>query len=306
MKEQLRQHLLTQYPAWHEQPLRLTIPEMEDPFSVLTFFFDCYTLPDIRTCLEELLNDSLRAEGVEASDHVSTHGDIEKLVEAVWIIHQQARNGTKQKNQELTPDQNEQGVADIENEELIVCYQSIHDFFDSFTLPFARSYLLSALKAAESTHIWNKRAPTDLLYFFESLEALLPAVFSIAKSGDKVKKVSLPKSTDTPNLTKCHLYCGTYDQHESWDYFPRSLSAKEYCDPYKALQKFTAWASKKEWKEILQYILSYALGANSLSELGVNLELVRISELLQKMLDACHLIDVRISIQKNDIKQTDN
>jgi len=81
------------------------------------------------------------------------------------------------------------------------------------------------------------------------------------------------------------------------DYFPRSLSAKEYQNPYKALQKFTSGVSKKEWKETLHSLLSYAIGANSLSELGVNLELVSISEHLQKMLEACHLVYVRTAVQ---------
>ena len=37
---------------------------------------------------------------------------------------------------------------------------------------------------------------------------------------------------------------------------------------------------------------------NNISELGIDMELTRTLELLQKMLDACHLIDVRTVIQK--------
>lgn len=293
MKEHLRQQLLTKFPEWHLKPLRLSIKEIEAPYSVLDHFFECYTLPQIRTCLQELVYDSLRAEDTDAPSHVTTHEDIEKLVEAAWVIFKQNGNGTKQKKQDLELDQNKRGIEEMGNGELVGCYRAINEFFESFSLPFARVYLLSALKAAESKRIWNKAAPTDLLYFFESLEALLPAIYNIVKRGNKIKKVVLSKSTNATDLTQYHLYCGHYDQLKPWDYFPRTLSAKEYCDPYKTLQKFTAKASKKEWKETLNYLLSYSLGANSLSELGVNLELVRISELLQKMLEACHLIYVR-------------
>ncbi len=293
MKENLRQKLLTEYPEWHDNPLKLSIAEIEDPYPVLDHFFQCYTLPQIRACLQELVYDSLRAEDTDAPSHVTTHEDIEKLVEAAWVIFKQNGNGTDQKKQDLELDQNRRRVEEMRNGELVECNRAINDFFESFTLPFARDYILSALKAAESKRIWNKAAPTDLLYFFESMEVLLPAVYSIVKEGDETKKVILPKSPNTCDLTQYHLYCGSYDQLKPWDYFPRSLSAKEYQNPYKALQKFTSGASKKEWKETLNYLLSYALGANSLAELSVNLELVSVSEHLQKMLEACHLIYVR-------------
>ncbi len=293
MKEQLRQKILTNFPEWHLKPLKLSIAEMEEPFSVLKHFFECYTLPQIRACLEELVYDSIRAEDSDAPSHVTTQEDIEKLVEAVWVIHEQNGNKNEIKEQGSESNKIEREGVDIENEKLVGSYRHIREFFESFTLPEARNYLSSVLKAAESKHIWNDAAPTDLLYFFESMEALLSAVYSILKEGNKIKKVILPKSPDACDLTQYHLYCGHYNQLKPWDYFPRMLSAKEYRDPYKALQNFTSWAPKKEWKEYLRYLLNYSLGASSLSDLGVNLELVRISEHLQKMLEACHLIYVR-------------
>lgn len=297
MKEQFKQRLLAEYPIWHDQPLSLTVSEIEDPKSVLDFFFTCYDLQDIRACLKELLHDSLRAEGADATSHVSTHRDLEKLVEAVWVIHDQNNNSSAIKKQGLSFNKIEPEGAGIENVKLVGSYRCVHEFFESFTLPFARDYLSSAFKASESSQIWNKAAPNDLLYFFESLEGLLTAVYKIVKEGKVIQKVILPKSPNSPDLTQCHLYCGRYDQLKPWDYFPRTLSVKEYRNPYKVFEKFTVNATKKEWKEILRYLLSYALGANSLSELSVNLELVRISEDLQKMLEACHLIYVRTTIQ---------
>lgn len=295
MKEHLKQELLTKYPEWHHNPLRLSIDEIEAPYSVLGHFFECYTLPQIRACLQELVYDSLRAEDSDAASHVTTHEDIEKLVEAAWVILKQNSNEPDPKTQDSVNDNQIKEVE--ENVQLAGSYRIIHDFFESFTLPFARYYLLSAIKAAEDLSIWDKRAPTDLLHFFDMLKSLISAVYSIEKKGTKIKHIVLSKPTGSPDVTQYHLYCGPYDQLEAWDFFPRCLSAKEYCDPYKALQKFTKWHSKQEWQMTLRYILSYALGNSSLSELGVNLELVRISELLQKMLEACHLIYVRTAVQ---------
>ncbi len=298
MKKQLKQSLLAEYPERHNQPLSLTASEIEDPRSVLSFFFTCYDLPDIRACLKELLHDSLRAKGANAASHVSTHQDIEKLIEAAWVIYQEKESGRHRPDNKRVQEPTHTKTVVIENNKSPKYYESIHIFFDSFTLPFARSYLLSSIKAAEGSGIWKKNAPTDLLFFFESLEKMVNSVYKIVEADSNIGKLVINKKKNLIDLTDCRLFCGTYDQHQSWDYFPRSLSAKEYFDPNKALQKFTCGASKKEWKENLRYILSYALGASSLSELGVNLELVRMSELLQKMLDACHLIDVRTQLDK--------
>ena len=293
MNGKLKQGPLTQYPAWHEQPTQLTSQEMENPHSVFSSFFTRYSLVGSRACLKDFLHDALCADGADAPGHKSLHQDIEKLVEATWLIYRQ--NGINQETEKTIPGASRNGSnpKPFKTAGLDSKYQAIHEFFESFTLPFARDYLLSAIRAAESSRIWNKGAPTNLLYFFESLEALLPAVYGIVKSGHKTKSVLLPGSANTTDISQYHLYCGVYDQHKPWDYFPRSLSAKEYRDPYKALQKFTSRASKKEWKENIRFLLSYALGVSSLSESGVNLELFTIAELLLKMLEACHLIYVR-------------
>lgn len=179
-------------------------------------------------------------------------------------------------------------------------YQAIDEFFDFFSLPAARYYLLSAMKAAESTRIWDIKTPANLLYFFEHMEVLLSAVYRIVKSGRKIKQVVSAEPGSTPDLTQFHVYCSCCDQHTAWDYFPRNLTAKEYHDPYKALQKFTAHYSKKKWQQVLQYILSHALATSHLADAGMNLELVKTAEFLQKMLEASHLIYVRTRVRNTD------
>lgn len=290
MKEQMRQRLMTQYPTWHESPLRLTVNEIENPSIVMSHFFTRYSLSQIRACLKELLHDSLCADGVDAPSHITTHEDIEKLVEAAWIIHDKQHGNAKQKI-----------VVDNNGNQNIRRYNAIHEFFDSFPLPLARSYLRSSLKAAECDRIWTRATPNDLLFFFERLAALLSEVFQIANNYSKNENAVLPISSEAPDLLQYHLYCGTYDRYKPWDYVPRFLNTKEYNDPYIALQKIVDWKSKKEWKRNLSEILSYALGASSLSEMGVNLELVKLQSLLGKMIEAGHLINVRTVVKENNL-----
>lgn len=91
MGPQLRQKVLTLYPEWHQQPLCLSLQEIEQPQQVLIQFFDTYNLPAIRACLKQWLEDALRAQNVAAADHFFTCQHIEKLVEAAWLIHQEAQ-----------------------------------------------------------------------------------------------------------------------------------------------------------------------------------------------------------------------
>jgi len=296
MKESLGKKLMEPYPDYHEQPLSLSIAEINDPHSVLSQFFTCYDLLDIRASLKDLLHDAIRAENADGSSHVVLHQDLEKLVEASWLIYHRNENGPKIKS--TIPENQQESHFAPSSSNFDLKYGPIHEFFECFTLPFARHYLISAIKAAESTQIWSKRAPADLLHYFEMLEKLALSLYTIVKTDNKTKKVILPKTNGSPDLTQYHLYCGRYDKLEAWDFFPRCLSPKEYRDPYRVLEKFTQWNSKKEWQNSLRYILSFALGENGFSESSINLELIKTTELLLKMLEACDLIYVRTQLGK--------
>ena len=87
MNQQLKNKILTPYPDWHKNPLRLSIPEMENPYLVLKEFFECYHLTDIRGCLKEWLNEVLRPDEILQMDYVHVYDQVEKLIEAAWLLH---------------------------------------------------------------------------------------------------------------------------------------------------------------------------------------------------------------------------
>lgn len=88
MIEPLNQSTQAVWPEWHQKPLRLTIPEINNPSTVFDQFFECYHLPDIRNCLANWLQDALAKDTIECKKHVSTHDQVQKLIEACWIINQ--------------------------------------------------------------------------------------------------------------------------------------------------------------------------------------------------------------------------
>lgn len=88
MNQKLRDTILASYPEWHNNPFRLTIPEMQNPFLVLEDFFDTYNLTAIRACLREWLSNVIRTDEVPTLEYIHLHDKIERLVEAAWLLHQ--------------------------------------------------------------------------------------------------------------------------------------------------------------------------------------------------------------------------
>ena len=95
MSQQFKHSILAQYPEWHSDPLRLTIPEMQNPHIVLKDFFSAYQLTDIRECLREWLSCAIRKDDVVSIDYLHLHDSIERLIEAAWLLH----NSKKERQQ---------------------------------------------------------------------------------------------------------------------------------------------------------------------------------------------------------------
>lgn len=291
MNPLFKEKIMADYPDWHYKPFRLTIAEMNNPHKVIDQFFDRYDLPQIRTCLKDMLYDAIWMVDNDAPMHVATHDDLEKLIDAAWLLR---------KKKLMKPSTIIQ-LTRIEDKDLPKDYKNIQEFFDSITLPKALEYLTSAIRAAEAMEIWEMSTPNDLLNFFESLDSLLESVYNIVADDNIIEKTTLSKKYKNPDLTNYSLYCANYDQLMSWDYFPRSLSTKEFRDPYKALALFKSIRVKEDWKEILDYIMNGALSKRSLTESGIYLETFTISEQLRKVIEGCHLIYVRTTFKRENI-----
>lgn len=176
-------------------------------------------------------------------------------------------------------------------------YHQINSFFDAYRLPQAATRLSSCIKAADSNKIWKGRkgsCPSDLLLFMEKFEGLLEATFRLAEYGNFNKQAILDNITDsTCLLSNYDSYCANGTHPDSWDFFPRHLNLDEFLNPYEALQKVLRFQTEEEWQVSLNDILHYALSPFDFYEFVGRPSLLRIYLLLHKLLEACHLIEVR-------------
>lgn len=181
-------------------------------------------------------------------------------------------------------------------------YQTIHAFFDYTEMPPARCMLNTMIRAADADKIWQGRSPADLLYFTEKLNELIEASFSLTGWYDfqPAAIIEPNKKTDPWSLGNTKLFCGKHRQYSPWDYFPRTLSKKEFLNPYLALEKFTAYKTREQWKETIHTFLMHALSPRSIDEFEDGTGILRCSKQLNKLIEASHLIHLRTQPKKQN------
>ena len=151
------------------------------------------------------------------------------------------------------------------------------------------------------TSIWYKEEITDpyqvIAEFFAAADVAshrkdIKDAINAAYLINKEKKKS-PLSIGKDDLFNPNLFCSWHADLTAWDFFPRSLSLKEYIDPYWAFKRFFKHLSLPEWKRELHDIVEYALVETSFPEACIDFDTLPIYFHLTKLIEAAHLIDVR-------------
>ncbi len=171
-------------------------------------------------------------------------------------------------------------------------YADIVDFFSAYSLAQARKYLEKILKAANANRA-SKLNPSNTLFFFEKLQQLYEAAMLIHQTKAPREAIILVPENEAPDLAKYHQYCGANIRYAPWYFVPRSLSKKEYYNPYKVFKKLEAYGSQQTWIYIFHELRDYTYMKCSFMECGENYNILEIYILLNKLLEACHLIDIR-------------
>lgn len=93
MENTTRDKISAAYPEWCYKPFKLTVAEMENPIEVVAEFFDAYSLQDVRIYLKDWLLDALQAEEASAKNHFWLFENIERLIEAAFVLYQKRIEG---------------------------------------------------------------------------------------------------------------------------------------------------------------------------------------------------------------------
>jgi hypothetical protein len=171
----------------------------------------------------------------------------------------------------------------------------IYSFYKEFHLPQVRKLISSWMEAVNSHKAWKSKSSVNLVYFYEKVIQLIEATWLIKQMDTEGRlSVLLPDlNNKRANDLGLDLYCKPAYQPNAWDYFPRSLSRKQYRNPYKVFTKFFKYSTLSEWKKKLNDALHYSLDACEKGKADGLIDTVKIKKHLDKVADACHLIAVR-------------
>jgi hypothetical protein len=163
-------------------------------------------------------------------------------------------------------------------------YQVFAEAFSTASMDFLRSFIKKILHYAEADGICRKKSPCDVLLFMRVIRSLI-------KAAARLKEIKKgPVMVSEADAFNKKYYRSHYVSSNEWEDFPRFLSVKEFCNPYKVFKKFFKYQDLDAWVYDLEEAADCALSKNS-GELG--LEMIAIYSHLVKLTEAAHLINVR-------------
>ncbi len=175
-------------------------------------------------------------------------------------------------------------------------YKVIDSFFSFASMNQHRKYIYSMLETAYSEDYWRKSEPAALLYFQGQMEKLMRATHTILIRKDESirRKILLADKGSVNQIPDPATYFGNHQGDSMWHFFPRNLSKKEFIDPFLVFERFFRFMSLKEWVNNFNDVVLYAFSSNG-NESALELDYLKINQLLQKLVEAAHLIQVRLN-----------
>lgn len=174
---------------------------------------------------------------------------------------------------------------------LIICYA----FNLTFDYPHTLKMVGSWVKSTYEGTVWAMEVPGHLWYFYERLLPLLEAAWVISKQDNSHGEANLTQESLEPgfNIMDPALYGCADNMTTAWELFPRALSRDEYINLYKVFTILFEHYSLDDWEEILHDMLGLALNGVAMEDEGVCLDLVTINTLLNKLMEAVYILELR-------------
>ncbi|MFY0255975.1 hypothetical protein ACDQ55_18700 [Chitinophaga sp. 30R24] len=190
----------------------------------------------------------------------------------------------------------------LTTEEIRDPHEVIHEYYSAHDMPRARQ-ILNKWLCSTSKEKPGKQSASGLQFFYERTESLIEAAFLVEQLDNSGRKAIIMQNEDDEeiDLMNPRLFCAWIRQskgegvayREIWDNFPRSLSYKEFLNPYLVFEKFFLFLTLGEWRELLRELFSMGLSCRTFFDETLDFDMLGIKKHLEKLIEACHLIDVR-------------
>jgi hypothetical protein len=176
----------------------------------------------------------------------------------------------------------------------------IQQFFESWSLPLALKEVDIIFKKAAGTKAWRPADPYRAVEFCRQLQQLTKAAFILSTGGNEELALLMivKPGSDARQPEEPQHYLGQGQTDTAFNNFPRLLSRQEYRYPVRALAACCSYRSKKRWKQFYQQLAACALSSNSLAGYETPGKLFTLHRLVGKLVEACHLLQVRLGHTK--------
>ena len=163
-------------------------------------------------------------------------------------------------------------------------YQVFAEAFSTTGMPELRNFIKKVMHYSEAKKVYPENSPCDVLLYMRVVRSMIKAAYVL-----KEKKHG-PIEVSEQHVFNKNYYCSHYQSPNDWEQFPRFVSLKEFCNPYRVFKKLFKYQPLDEWlydwKEIVDAALSQCTGE-------LNLEMIALYTRLCKLVEAAHLINVR-------------
>src|SRR6218665_2469806 len=150
------------------------------------------------------------------------------------------------------------------------CMCAMHvilEFFNYMDVRAAREHVEIMLECATAYYFYKKGAPWSIYYFGIQLKKLLPACFVLADScGNERGFVRELNEAGCPDLLRCEDYIMSSHVKDIWNFIPRHLSAKQYRNPVKILQKVKQYRRPDEWEDMVNEFIEFSLSNSAMMD----------------------------------------
>ena len=191
--------------------------------------------------------------------------------------------------------------TEFEDCETHYAYSCIHEFFAAFHVSHAIAFIHSIIYSACSKKVWNREIPANLLCFMDNLRPLCKAMYVVNNTATRRNAAIIaPPGNGPPDLNITDNFQDNYFRSCPWNNLPRSLTEKQYHNPYKAINKFCRHKTEKEWNQFFKHLEAYSLSHDELDEEYRAHEILKSRKRLLQVIEACHLIEVRTNKRKKE------
>jgi len=156
-------------------------------------------------------------------------------------------------------------------------------FFEAHVHDF-RKLVKKLVHHAGGGGVYKRQSPADVLLYMKMIRSLIKAANVL-----KHKECS-PVIINEGDLLNTKYYRSHYITADAWMEFPRHLSKKEYCNPYRAFQQFFNHLPVKDWVQYWEQVVEAALCRD---DAFTPVAPLKVYSRLAKLVEAAHLVDVR-------------